>query len=317
MNGLNTALTTGAVTIALLAAAGVYAQDGSETERDMTRYGPETFAADEFDVDGFAGTVEIIVEDRGDIEIAALGPSDRMERFEVDQAGDRVEISYLEQRFRWNDWSTWLRWWNTSEFNPEDYPVVTVRLPAGTPVEVDGMTGTFTAGDLVSALDFSGAGAVDATVGDLLSAEFSIAGAANVSVGDVTGAADISISGAGDFELASAESVSISLHGAGDVTVGDVRGGLRVSVAGMGDVDAGSVDGAVDISLAGAGSVTIDDGRADGFDVSIAGAGDVTFRGTAVDPDISIAGAGDVYIERYEGRMTHSGMGDVTIGGGS
>ena len=313
MNRMTTALTTGAVTVALLAAAGVHAQDDSDT----SSYGPETFAVDEFDVDGFAGTIEVIVEDRGDIQISATGPSERMERFEVDELGDRVEISYEEQRFRWDDWSTWLSWWSDTDFSPENYPFVTVRLPAGTPVDVDGMTGNFTAGDLMSALDFGGAGAVDARVGDVLSVDFGIAGAADVTVGHVSGRADISISGAGDFEVASSGDASVSLHGAGDVTFGEIRGGLDITVAGMGDVDAVSVNGPVDISLAGAGSVTIDEGRAERFDVSIAGAGNVHFGGTAVDPDISIAGAGDVYIESYEGRMSHSGMGDVTIGGGS
>lgn len=313
MNGLNTALTAGAVTIALLAAAGVQAQGSS----DVTRYGPETFAVDEFDVDGFAGTIEVIVENRDDIEISAYGPAERMERFEAEGTSSRVKVSYTEQRFRWNDWNTWLGWWRNTTFEVEDYPVVTVRLPAGTEIDVDGMTGVFNAGDLNGDLSFSGAGAVDATVGTLSSADFRIAGAADVTLGDVAGRAEVSISGAGDFHVASAQSIDIALRGAGNVTTGEIRGGADISIAGMGDVELASVNGRVDISISGAGTVDINGGRADQFDVSIAGAGDVTFRGTAVNPDISIAGAGDVYIERYEGRLEHSGMGDVTIGGGS
>ena len=315
MNKLNTALTTGAVTAALLLAAGAAAQD--DANGDVAYFEATNFSVDEFDVDGFVGTVEIIVEDRQGIEVSAYGPADRMDQFEVSEVGDAVEISFEEDDFRWNDWSTWFGWWRNNTFEAEDYPVVMVRLPAGTPVDVEGMTGNFTAGDLMGPLEFGGAGAVEANVGDLRLLDLSIAGAADVSVGHVSGPADVSISGAGDVSVLSAQATSIALRGAGNVTLGAVRGGLDVSISGMGDVEVASVDGPVDISLAGAGDVDIAEGRASRFDVSIAGAGDVHFGGTAVDPDISIAGAGDVYIEAYEGRLRQSGMGDVTIGSGS
>ena len=318
MNGMNSslkmALATGTVSVALLAAGATWAQGGAD---ETTSFGPQTYQVEEFDVDGFVGTIELIVEDRADIEVSAHGPADRMERFEVDESGDRVEVSYRERDFRWNDWSTWLGWWHDTNFDPEDYPSVTVRLPAGTPVDVEGMTGNFTAGDLNSTLAFGGAGSVDATVGNVRSFDLSVAGAADIRVGDVSGMADISVSGSGDVEVGSVESVSLSIHGSGDVNFGDVRDGLDVAISGRGDVDVASVNGPVGIRLAGSGDVDIESGYATSFDVSIAGSGDVTFRGTAVNPDVSIAGSGDVYIERYEGRLSHSGMGDVNIGSGS
>lgn len=318
MNGMNSslkmALATGTVSVALLAAGATWAQDGAD---ETTTFGPQTFEVEEFDVDGFVGTMELIVEDRADIEISAHGPTDRMERLEVDESGDRVEVSYHERDFRWNDWSTWLGWWHTTNYDPEDYPYVTVRLPAGTLVDVEGMTGDFVAGDLNSAVSFGGAGAVDATIGNLRSIDLSVAGAADVRVGDVSGVADISVSGSGDVMVGSAESAALTIRGSGDVGFGDVRGGLDISIAGRGDVDVISVNGPVEIHLAGSGNVDIESGYATSFDVSISGSGDIAFRGTAVNPDISIAGSGDVYIERYEGRLNHSGMGDVHIGGGS
>jgi len=315
VTALKTALVTGTVSVGLLAAGATWAQD--EAQQQTMSFGPQTYAVEEFDVDGFVGSIELVVEDRSDIEISAQGPADRMERFEVEESGDRVEVSYRERDFSWNDWSTWLGWWRDTNFDPDDYPVVTVRLPAGTPIDVEGMTGDFVAGDLNSALSFGGAGAVDAMIGNVRSVDLSVAGAADIRLGNVSGVADISVSGAGDVDVGSAESVSLSVHGAGDVSFGDVRGGLEISISGRGDVDVASVNGPVDISLAGSGDVLIESGYASSFDVSIAGAGDVTFRGTAVNPDVSIAGAGDVYIERYEGRLNHSGMGDVNIGSGS
>jgi hypothetical protein len=313
MNKLNTALTTGAVTVALLAGANVYAQDDS----DITRYGPETFTADEFEVDGFAGTIEVIVEAREGIEISAFGPADKMERFEVDHQSDTVEVSYDEVRFRWNDWNTWLGWWRDTNFEPEDYPVVTVRLPTGTAVDVDGMTGGFNMGDLNGPLRFSGAGAIDGTIGDVRSADFDIAGAAELSFGDVAGPLSISVAGAADLSGGSASSVDISLRGASDIALGDIAGGVDISIAGAGDVEIASMNGDFDVSIAGSGDIEVGEGRAETFDVSIAGSGEVTFRGTAVNPSVSIAGMGDVFIERYEGNLSHSGMGDVNIGSGS
>lgn len=313
MNGLNKALTTGAVAFALVAAAGVQAQD----EGGVTRYGPETFAGDELEVDGFAGTIEIVVEDRVGIEVSAVGPADKMELLEVDGDDDLVELSLEEQKFRWGDWNTWFSWWGDTDFDAADYPVVTVRLPSGTPVEVDGLTGIFNAGDLNGPLEFSGAGAIEAAVGNLSSAIFDIAGAADISLGDVAGPLEIEVAGAAEIDGGSAQSVEISLRGASDVTLGVIAQGADISIAGAGDVELDSINGNFDVSIAGAGDVTVNGGRAERFDVSIAGTGDVTFRGTAVNPRVSIAGMGDVYIERYEGSLSHSGMGDVNIGSGS
>jgi len=313
MNKLNTALTTGAVTVALLAAASVHAQDNS----GMTRYGPETFAAEDFEVDGFAGTIEIIVEAREGIEISAVGPAEKMERFEVDDKDEAVEISYDEEKFRWNNWNTWLGWWRTTNFEPESYPAVTVRVPVGTSVDVDGMTGVFNVGDLNGALRFAGAGAIDGTIGDLQSADFDIAGSADLTFGNVAGPLAIDVAGAADLRGGDARSVDISLRGASDVTLGAIAGGVDVSIAGAGDVDVASMNGRFDVSIAGSGEVDVSEGHATTFDVSIAGSGDVNFHGSAVNPEISISGSGDVFIESYEGTLDHSGMGEVNIGTGS
>ncbi|MBN4046677.1 DUF2807 domain-containing protein [bacterium AH-315-P15] len=313
MTRLIPALMAGVAALALTAAVAAYAQD----DGDITRFGPETFQVEDFEVDGFVGTIEIIVEDRGDIEISAYGPAERMERFEVDASSNAVEVSYESEGFRWADWSTWVSWWDHNTFKVGDYPVVTVRVPEGTGVDVDGMTGIFNAGDLNGRLSFDGAGAIDATIGTLRSANIDIAGAADITLGDVSGPVEISIAGAGDIRGQSARSLDVDMSGASEIIFTHIDGGLDVSIAGVGEVEVTSVNGPVDISIAGAGDVTIDEGRAERFDVSIAGAGDVRFGGTAVDPDISIRGAGDVYIERYEGRLNHSGGGDITIGSGS
>lgn len=305
------ALMAGTVLATALLAAPALAQD------ELTRWEPRVFEVQDFEVDGFAGTLEIIVENRSDVEVVAFGTAEKMDRLDLMERGDTLELNFEEDRFRWNDWTTWLGWWRENNFDLEDYPTVTVRLPESMPVEVDGMTGRFTMGDLNGPLEFSGAGAVDATIGNLARADFNLAGAADVHFGNVTGALEIDAAGATSFDGGDAERADISIQGAGEVTLGRIMGGLDVSSAGMGEVTVAYVDGPVDLSIAGAGEITIEDGTATSFDASIAGAGDITFRGLAYDPDISIAGAGDVFIQRYEGRLSHSGMGDVNIGSGS
>ncbi len=306
-------LMSGVAVIALTVAVGANAQG----DDDITTYGPETFTVDEFEVDSLVGTIEIIIEDRSDIEIFAQGEAGHMERFGVDTYGDTVGISYEATDFRWSDWSTWVSWWNKTSFDADDYPTVTVRLPEGTPVDVDNMTGNFTMGNLNGPFRFESAGATEATIGTLSSANIHVAGAGDITLGDVAGSVLIDVAGAADIRGQSAQSLELHMSGASDVGFTDIRGGLDVSIAGIGELDVDSVNGAVDISIAGAGDLNIDDGYAEAFEVSIAGAGDVRFGGTAMNPSISIAGSGDVYIERYEGRLNHSGQGDITIGSGS
>lgn len=305
-----TILMSGVAALAILAAASAYAQNDAV----QTPFGPETYPVEEFDVDRFVGTINVIVENRTTIEISAVGDTEHMERFDVSTSGDAVEVSFERGDFRWNDWSTWVSWWGDSNINIEDYPVVTVRVPEGTPVDIEDMTGDLTIGDLNGTLSLDAVGALDATIGDVTSVTIDVAGAADIELGDVAGALVIEIAGAGDVTAGSSYRADIEISGASDVSLGAVATGLDISVAGIGDVDVASVNGSVDISLAGAGDIRIEEGRADPFDVSIAGAGDVYFGGTAVDPDISIAGAGNVHIMEYEGDLDHSGMGHVEIG---
>jgi len=300
----------GVAAAALLVASAAYAQG------DQVEFGPETYdiSVDEFHVDHFIGTVEVIVENRNTIQISATGDTEHMDRLDVDTSGETVTVSYEREDFRWNDWSTWVSWWGNNHVDIEDYPTVTVRVPENTHVDVNRMTGSFNAGDLNAPFNLDGVGALDAVVGNVTEANIDIAGAAEIELGDVAGHLAIEISGAGDVTAGNSESADIEIHGASEIFLGDVNGDLDISVAGVGDVRADSVNGDVDIALAGAGEIRIEDGRATSFDVSIAGAGDVRFNGVAVDPEISVAGAGNVYIQEYEGRLDHSGMGSVQVG---
>lgn len=301
----------GATALALVFATAAYAQD------DIARLDVASYGTERLDVERFAGTLRVVADATGEMTIEAFGPTEKMERLEIEADGNTLQIDFTERDFRWNDWSTWLRWWNDSDFDPDDYPTVTVHLPVGSEIEIDHFTGEIDITDTYGPISVRAAGILDGNIGDVTSAEIDVAGAADLTLGNVERDLEIDIAGAADISTGDSRNADVSINGAGDVSLGRVDGRLDISAAGAGDVSADYVNGPVDISLAGAGNVRIEEGRAESFDVSIAGMGDVWFGGTAVDPDVSIAGMGNVYIHAYEGRLSHSGMGDLEIGSGS
>lgn len=304
-------LAGGATALALTFASAAYAQE------DITTWDTASYATERLDVERFAGTLRVVADATGEMTVDAFGPADKMERLEIEANGNTLQIEFTQHDFRWNDWSTWLRWWNNNNFDPEDYPNVTIHLPVGSEIEIDHFTGNVDIADTYGPISVRAAGVLDGTIGNVTSAEIDIAGAADLILGNVERNLNIDIAGAADIATGDAQDTDISISGAGDVSVGHIEGALDVSAAGAGNVRVASINGPVDISLSGAGNVRIEEGRAEAFDVSIAGMGDVWFGGTAVDPDVSIAGMGDVYINAYEGRLNHSGMGDINIGSGS
>ena len=68
------------------------------------------------------------------------------------------------------------------------------------------------------------------------------------------------------------------------------------------------------LSIAGSGGVDIKNGKANPFKVAIVGSGDVSFGGEAVDPSISAIASGNVWIKSYTGKLSSSGMSNVSIG---
>ncbi len=304
-------LLVSAALVAVLAGTAAFAQG------EIATWPTASFDTDRVEVERFAGTLQIVADATDGMTVDAFGPEDKMARLQIEANGDTLEIEFNHSQFRWNDWSTWLGWWHNNNFEVEDYPTVVVHLPVGSEIEIERFTGAVDIGDTYGPISVSAAGVLDGTIGNVSMADVDVAGAADLNMGDVEGALDILIAGAADISVGNVGDADIAIRGAGDVTLVSVSGQLDVSTAGAGDVTVAQINGPVDISLAGAGNVRIEGGRAEEFDVSIAGMGDVWFGGTAVNPDVSIAGMGNVFIESYEGRLSHSGMGDIDIGSGS
>lgn len=304
-------LLTGGLSLALaFAAQPVWAQD------DIVTWDTETYDTDELVIDRFAGTLNVEVGDGPGMTVEAFGPEDTMDRLTIEADGTALEIDFRDENFRWTDWSSWVRWWNANDFDLEDYPTVTVTLPAGTAIEVDNFTGAVDVGDTMGTIAFDAAGVLEGRIGNVSQVSLDIAGAADVDLGDVAGDFTVEISGAGDVNVGNTGNADVEINGAGAVNFATITGFLDASISGAGEVNADRLDGAADITISGTGSSHIAAGRAAPFEATVNGLGDIHFGGVAVNPDVVVNGMGDVYLGSYEGTLEHRG-GSLTIGSDS
>lgn len=275
--------------------------------------GPESHDVETIRFEDVIGTFIIEVTSGGEVEITASGPEDKVSDLEIDASGDTLRIEGKGGRKSWSGWGGMFNWSSNDDRRLEDYPAFIVKAPAGTDLIMDDVAGRIRAGDLRSELKISDA-SLDGEIGDVESARIGIAGSGELSVGEVAGEGSIAIAGSGNVEMGNVGADGkITIAGSGDASMGTVAGGMKVAIAGSGDAEVESVNGPVQVAINGSGDVEIGSGRADPLKVSINGSGDMTFGGVAVDPRISVNGAGDVVIESYEGSLTTSGSGEVTI----
>lgn len=198
----------------------------------------------------------------------------------------------------------------------EDYPHLAISAPAGTDLAFDDAIVMAAVGSLKSKLEVGG-GYVEATFGDMQSADISIGGAGDIAMGVVAEGLAVSIGGSGDFEALSAGAADFSIGGSGDIRVGPVARNADVAIGGSGDVDIASVGGAIEVSIHGSGDVYAGE-IARGADLSIAGSGDIALDAVNGPAAAAIAGNGDIGVKggRAEDlKVTIAGSGDFTFGG--
>ncbi|MCK5748247.1 MAG: DUF2807 domain-containing protein [Oricola sp.] len=234
----------------------------------------------------------------------------------------------------------------------EDYPTLTLRIPAGAALDFDSAVMMFTADDTMGAFSLR-EGYVEGVIGDIASADIAIHGSADLDAGNVAGEFKSAIYGSGDLSAKSAGSLDaeihgsgdivlgrvsgpavIDIHGSGDIRLGDVDGAVALSINGSGDVAAGRVEGGAGVDINGSGDVTlasvngktlahvrgsgdidIGGGRAEELMVEINGSGDFSFDGVATNPAVYAGGSGSVHIARHEGQIRARGDGDIEISG--
>jgi hypothetical protein len=272
----------------------------------------KSFNAKRVHLDKVVGQVELVLSQPGPARVQAWGKADTMKELQVKIVGDelyvRLDRHEEEAWFPWNLFNMW-----AAERKPADLRL-RISAPAGTPYEIEELSGTINAGDLDARVSIDGH-SVTGRVGRTLSAEIGIAGSGRLVLGPVAEQLEVEIAGSGHVETPSASAANVEIAGGGEVIIGTIAKGLSVEIAGSGDVKAASINGPLDVEIAGSGDVVVEQGTATSFEVEIAGSGDVLFKGHAMNPKVDIMGSGNVTVGSYEGNLDQdiAGSGEFNV----
>jgi hypothetical protein len=285
----------------------------SAEDRTWIQHPAQSFAAHDLDLERVVADVTINVTNGGPVTMSVSGPKFLVDGVQSHMNGATLVVTgpkNAEMSFSVWDIS---KWFDYSDVGDKARVKVVLNVPRGTDVVAHKMIGDMRAGDLESHVTLESA-AGDIVFGKVSEAHLKAAGSGDISIAGVSGPLELGVAGSGDIKVGPSATANVSIAGSGDTTLGPVNGALRADIAGSGDLVVGGVNGPVTISIAGAGDVKINGGQATPLKVSIVGAGDFGFAGNAVDPTISAIGSGDVWIKSYTGKLSSSGMADVTIG---
>jgi hypothetical protein len=215
---------------------------------------------------------------------------------------------------------------------------VTVRVPIGTAIEIQGHDSTdyrigAVGGPLIIAEHSSG----DLRATKVTDLSVQLSGSGDVTIDEVAGKIDANLHGSGDLKLhhVNASATALFLSGSGDVEIddgdlgaltadlhgsGDVKlpssAGLQLNASGAGDVTMRHVAGPVNVMLTGSASLTVD--AVDSATVSLreTGHGDIRIGGGHI---VSLAfeghGSGDLSVDAVVGdaAINITGSADVTL----
>jgi hypothetical protein len=275
-------------------------------DNDWTKVPPRTFNAKTLKIDNLVGGLTIDVKGDGPVVVELSGVQWKVKRLSVGLAGGELRIKGTGGDNVW-DWRHWFDFRNFGKDETKNL-YVHVTVPKGTPIKVDSMIGKAEIGDTYGPMKFETAGSADSRIGNVASAEISLAGSGKVKIGDIGGDFHAETAGSGDIVGGNVGGEThAEIAGSGSVSAGRIGRGTHVEIAGSGDFTAAAVNGPTHVEIAGSGSVNIAGGEANPLHVEIMGSGDVSFGGTAVDPDIESMGSGNVTIKAYSGRLNTEG----------
>lgn len=299
----------------------------------------ERFGPDAVTIQHAAAVLEVIPEDRADVDVA-IAQNPRLPAISARVDGDRVVIDGgLRNRFRGCSamfgGQPNVRISGIGNVAREDLPRITLRVPRTLDLDVGGAVFSNVRTSQGGKMEFSGCGDtnVAAVTGGL---EIVLNGSGDVDVAGVSGALNASLNGSGSLDVIRAGgNAALRLSGSGDLNVGDVGGavdarlngsgalevgavgnGARLALSGSGDVDAGAVRGALSVDLRGSGSVDVTSVDGPSADLTLVSSGDINVAGGRVRTlNASSTGSGNV---RFGGaaettRASVTGSGDISI----
>jgi hypothetical protein len=171
--------------------------------------------------------------------------------------------------------------WHTDVFGPHRTLALTIRVPAGFPLDIDE------------------------------------SGAGRYTIGGVNGPMKIDLSGAADVTIAQVTKLDVDISGAGNITLGQARGSTHIDMSGHGRI---AIDHAtipdLDADMSGAGALTVAAGEIGRVKIEDSGAGTVRLQTTVTDAAVDISGVGSVHFAKLTGSLNKeiSGIGAVTVG---
>lgn len=281
---------------------------------DWTWVNGEThgFAARQVDLEHIAADVTVKpVDGQGGVKLSLFGPRFLVNEIATKTEGDTLVVSgHADHNFGVWDWS---KWFDYSHVDNNKKVRIVLLVPHGSPLIARHMVGDLTVGDLDGKINIDTASG-DVKIGRVASADVNAAGSGDIEIGQVNGGLQLSVAGSGDIKVGPTQGAKVSIAGSGDAMLGPVNGPLRADLAGSGGLTIQSVNGPVVLSVAGSGDTDIKGGTANPLKVSIVGSGGLSFGGVAVDPTISALGSGDVWLRSYTGKLSSSGMANVSIG---
>lgn len=274
---------------------------------------PHGFAAHSVDLEGVTADVTVRpVPGQGNVTMSVSGPRVLVDEIKTKTGSDVLTVWSPHGGSDYGVWD-WSKWFDYSHVDSEKKVKIELTMPQGASLTAKRMVGDLTVGDLDGKIYLETASG-DIKIGRVSQATVKAVGSGDIAIGAVGSALDLSVAGSGDIKVASAQGAKVSIAGSGDTLLGVINGPLKADIAGSGDLTVQSVNGPVVLSIAGAGSTEIKSGYANPLKVSIVGSGDLSFGGDAVDPSISAIGSGDVWIKSYTGKLSSSGMANISIG---
>jgi hypothetical protein len=271
------------------------------------------FPAHSVDLEGVTADVTVRpLPGQGNVTMSVSGPRVLVDDIKSKTGSDVLTVWNPRGGNDYGVWD-WSKWFDYSHVDDENKVKIELTMPQGSALTAKHMVGDLTVGDLDGKV-FLETSSGDVKVGRVSQATVKAVGSGGIEIGAVGGVLDLSVAGSGDIKVASALGAKVSIAGSGDAELGAINGPLHADLAGSGDLTVQYVNGPVVLSVAGAGDTNIKSGHANPLKASIVGSGDLSFGGDAVDPSISAFGSGDVWIKSYTGKLSSSGMANVSIG---
>lgn len=247
--------------------AALFASALTLTALPALAFGPQDYAAREVTVQDVVGRLEVKV-DAGASKVTAsvTGPDRWVQLVEVTKEGDDLVIHQKDspRDRRWRD--------------KDDWVTVTLTVPAGTKLEIDGFTGEGTVGDLRGALSVGGMNSGTLNVGRVSTASIGIDGSGDVKLGDVD------------------RDIEVEINGSGSVVTGRTSGKTALEINGSGEITLAQANGAINAEINGSGDIRIQSGVADPLAVEINGSGSLLLDGVARNQSIDQSGSGNVRV---------------------